>query len=92
MGVLDRFRRWVGVEERSNELYRALDTVHDVEDELDERTHGRFYDTVEKVDEESEELLERLHLDDDDEADEARLGQTRGSDPERRPRGPAWLR
>jgi hypothetical protein len=72
MSVLDKFRRWVWrVEERSNELeYRALDTVHDVEDELDERTHGRFYDAVEKVDEESEELLERLHLDDEDEADE----------------------
>ena len=72
MGLLDRFRRWVWrVEERSNELeYRALDTVHDVEDELDERTHGRFYDTVERVDEESEELLERLHLDEEDESDE----------------------
>ena len=79
--MLDKFRRWVWrVEERSNELeYRALDTVHDVEDELDERTHGRFYDTVEKVDEESEELLERLHLDDEDEADEGRpRGQTPG--------------
>jgi hypothetical protein len=82
VSVLDRFRRWVWrVEERSNELeYRALDTVHDVEDELDERTHGRFYDTVEKVDEGSEELLERLHLDDeDDEVDEnASRGQSPG--------------
>jgi hypothetical protein len=67
--LLDRFRRWIWrVEEASNELeYRALDTVHDVEDELDERTHGRFYDAVEKADEESEELLERLHLDDEEE-------------------------
>jgi hypothetical protein len=67
IGLLDRFRRWVWrVEESSNELeYRALDAVHDVEDELDERTHGRFYDTLEKADEESEELLERLRLDDD---------------------------
>jgi hypothetical protein len=69
MGVLDRFRRWIWrVEESSNELeYRALDAVHDAEDELDERTHGKFYDTLEKADEESEELLERLHLDDEDE-------------------------
>ena len=67
MGLLDRFRRWIWrVEESSNELeYRALDAVHDVEDELDERTHGRFYDTLEKADEESEELLERLRLDED---------------------------
>jgi hypothetical protein len=65
MSLLDRFRRWIWrTEEASNELeYRALDAVHGVEDELDERTHGRFYDTVEKVDEESGELLERLHLD-----------------------------
>ena len=67
MGLLDRFRRWIWrVEESSNELeYRALDAVHDVGDELDERTHGRFYDTLEKADEESEELLERLRLDED---------------------------
>lgn len=67
MSLLDRFRRWIWrAEEASNELeYRALDAVHGVEDELDERTHGRFYDTVEKVDEESGELLERLHLDGD---------------------------
>ena len=55
-GLLDRFRRWVWrVEERSNELeYKALDAVHDVEDELDEHTHGRFYDTLEKIDDEDE--------------------------------------
>ena len=54
-------------EEASNELeYAALDAVHGVEDELDERTRGRFYDTVEKVDEESGELLERLHIDKDE--------------------------
>jgi hypothetical protein len=52
MGLLDRFRRWIWrVEESSNELeYRALDAVHDVEDELDERTHGRLYDTLERID------------------------------------------
>jgi hypothetical protein len=77
MGLLDRFRRWVWrVEEASNELeYRALDAVHDVEDELDEQTHGRFYDAVEKVDEESEELLERLHLDDEDNEEREPRGQ-----------------
>jgi len=73
MSLLDRFRRWIWrTEEASNELeYRALDAVHGVEDELDERTQGRFYDTVEKVDEESGELLERLHLDKDEDQDQA---------------------
>ena len=72
MGLVDRFRRWIWrTEEASNELeYRALDAVHEVEDELDERTHGKFYDAVEKVDEESGELLDRLHLDPDAEKDD----------------------
>lgn len=56
MGLLDRFRRWIWrAEEASNELeYTALDAVHEVEDELDERTHGRFYDTLEKIDGDSD--------------------------------------
>ena len=43
--------------------YAAIDAVHDVEDRLDDATGGRFYDAVEKADEEAGELLERLHLD-----------------------------
>ena len=43
--------------------YAALDAVHHVEDRLDDATGGRFYDTVEKADEEAEELLDKLHLD-----------------------------
>ena len=41
----------------------ALDAVHRAEDRLDDVTGGRYYDTVEKADEEAGELLERLHLD-----------------------------
>jgi hypothetical protein len=56
MELLDRFRRWIWrTEEASNELeYRALDAVHEAEDELDERTHGRFYDTLEKIDDDGD--------------------------------------
>jgi hypothetical protein len=65
VGLLDRFRRFVWrTEEAASEVeYGALDAMHGVEDELDERTHGKFYDALEKVEEESGELLERLHLD-----------------------------
>lgn len=67
MGWLDRFRNWVWrVEERSNELeYSALDEVHKAEDKIDEASHGRFYDTVESVEERSEDVLHDLHLDTD---------------------------
>ena len=70
MGWLDRFRRFVWrTEERSNKLeYAVLDKLHDAEDELDERTGGRFYDTVEELDEDAEKVLERLHLDDEEPA------------------------
>jgi hypothetical protein len=76
VGLLDRFRRFVWrTEERSNKLeYAVLDRLHDAEDEIDERTGGRFYDTVEELDEDAEKVLERLHLDDDEpEADEGPL-------------------
>lgn len=65
MGVLDSIRRLFGRAGNAlNEAdYAALDTVHHVEDRLDDATGGRFYDTVEKADEEAEELLDRLHLD-----------------------------
>jgi hypothetical protein len=68
MGLLDRFRRFVWrTEERSNKLeYAALDQLHHAEDAIDERTGGRFYDAVEELDEGSERLLERLHLDEEE--------------------------
>jgi hypothetical protein len=60
MGLLDRFRAWIWrAEEKSNRLeYGALDRLHRAEDRLDEATHGRFYDTLERADEEAGELLE----------------------------------
>ena len=68
MGLLDRFRAWVWrTEERSNELeYGALDAMHRVEDRVDEATGGRFYDALEKADEEAGELLGHVGLDDDE--------------------------
>ena len=65
MGLLDRFRAWIWkAEEASNELeYGAIERIHHAEDAVDERTHGRFYDTVEKIDEEADEFGERVHLD-----------------------------
>ena len=74
MGILDSIRRLFG---RADDAmtkadYAAIDAAHHVEDRLDEATGGRFYDAVEKADEEAGELLERLHL--DGEAD----GETHG--------------
>ena len=65
MGLLDSIRRLFG---RAGETldqaeYAALDAMHGVEGQLDEATGGRFYDTVEKADEEAGGLLDRLHLD-----------------------------
>lgn len=51
--------------------YAALDAVHRAEDRLDEATHGRYHDAVERVEEESGELLERLHLDHEPLVDES---------------------
>ena len=65
MGLLESIRRLFG--RAGNAMteadYAALDAVHHVEDRLDDATGGRFYDTVEKADEEADELLERLHVD-----------------------------
>jgi hypothetical protein len=74
VGLLDRLRRLIWrVEEASNELeYTALDAVHHAEDAVDDRTGGRFYDALEKTDEEAEEVLEKLHLDERDENGGAR--------------------
>jgi hypothetical protein len=65
MGLLDSIRRLFGrAEEAMNEVdYSALDAVHHAEDRIDDATGGRYYDAVEKADEEAGELLERLHLD-----------------------------
>ena len=70
MGWLDRFRAWIQrTEEKTNELeYGALDRLHQAEDRLDDATHGRFYDTLEKADEEAGELLDRVGLDDEEES------------------------
>ena len=70
MSWLDRLRGWIWrTEEASNELeYAALDAVHHAEDAVDERTGGRFYDTLERADEEAEEALERLGLDDEEQS------------------------
>jgi len=70
MGVLDSIRRLFGRADRAmtEADYAALDAVHDVEDRLDGATGGRFYDAVEKADEEAGELLDRLHLDGEPEA------------------------
>ena len=69
MSWLERLRGWIWrTEEASNELeYAALDAVHHAEDAVDERTGGRFYDTLERADEEAEDALERLGLDDEPE-------------------------
>jgi hypothetical protein len=71
VGLLDRLRRLIWrAEEASNELeYSALDAVHHAEDAVDERTGGRFYDALEKTDEEAEEVLEKLHLDERDDSE-----------------------
>ena len=65
MGVLDSIRRLFGRADRAmtEADYAAIDAVHNVEDRVDDATGGRFYDAVEKADEEAGELLERLHLD-----------------------------
>ena len=75
MGLLDSIRRLFGrAEDAMNEVdYTALDAVHHAEDRIDGATGGRFYDAVEKADEEAGELLERLHLDDEPgQSDDAR--------------------
>jgi len=67
MGLLDSIRRLLGrTEDALNEVdYAALDAVHRAEDRVDEATGGRYYDTVEKADDEAGELLDRLHLDEE---------------------------
>ena len=71
MGLLDPIRRLFGKADKAmtEADYAALDAVHHAEDRLDDATGGRFYDAVEKADEEAGELLERLHLDDEPDGD-----------------------
>ncbi len=70
MGVLDSIRRLFGrADQAMTEAdYAALDAMHGVEDRLDDATGGRFYDAVEKADDEAGELLEKLRLDDEPDA------------------------
>jgi hypothetical protein len=65
MAFLDSIRRLFGRADRAmtDADYAAIGAVHHVEDRLDDATGGRFYDAVEKADDEAGELLERLHLD-----------------------------
>jgi hypothetical protein len=74
MGLLDPIRRLFGRAESAMTKadYAALDAVHHAEDRLDEATGGRFYDAVEKADEEAGDLLDRLHLDEESDEDESR--------------------
>lgn len=67
MRVLDSIRRLFGRADQAMTQvdYAAMDAVHHAEDRIDEASGGRFYDAVEKADEEAGELLERLHLDDE---------------------------
>jgi hypothetical protein len=71
MALLDSIRRLFGrAEDAMTEAdYAAIDAAHHVEDRLDHATGGRFYDAVEKADEEAGELLERLHLDGEPDAE-----------------------
>jgi hypothetical protein len=68
VGVIDRLRSWLGRADRAvTEVeLSAMDRMHRAEDAADDATGGRFYDTLERADEEAEELLERLHLDEED--------------------------
>ena len=82
MALLDSIRRLFGRADRAmtGADYAAIDAVHTVEDRLDDATGGRFYDAVEKADEEAGELLDRLHLDNE-------LGGREGEGPPGAPAG-----
>lgn len=72
MSLLERIRRLIWrVEEASNELeYSAIEAIDRVEEVADEHTGGRVGRALEAVEEESRELLHRVHLDRDDPAAE----------------------
>jgi hypothetical protein len=73
VGLLDPIRRLFGRADAAMTKadYAALDAVHHAEDRIDEATGGRFYDAVERADEEAGELLDRLHLDEEQDEDES---------------------
>jgi hypothetical protein len=59
--------------------------VHHAEDRIDDATGGRYYDAVEKADEEAGELLERLHLDGEPGQGRDAAGDTTDSEPDSGP-------
>ena len=71
MTLLNRLRRWIWkVEEASNELeYSAIEAIEKAEAAADEHTGGRVGRALQTAEEESRDLLERLHLDGPDEGD-----------------------
>lgn len=71
MGLLSRLRRWIWkVEEASNELeYSAIEAIEKAEAVADEHSGGRVGRAIETVEEESRDLLERLHLDGPDDGE-----------------------
>jgi hypothetical protein len=83
MGIVDSIRRLLGrADDAMTEAdYAAIDAVHHAEDRLDDATGGRFYDAVEKADEEAGEILERLHLDHEPGDDETGLADDATSIP-----------
>jgi hypothetical protein len=66
MGLLDAIRRLLGRAEDAvtDAELGVIEAVHRAEDAVDEATGGRYYDAVERIDEEADELGEKLHLDD----------------------------
>jgi hypothetical protein len=84
MGLLDSIRRLFGRADQAMTQadYAAIDAVHRAEDRIDDATGGRFYDAVEKADEEAEDLLERLHLDLEPGEGEPARGDEAGPRPE----------
>lgn len=66
MGFLDAVKRLLGRAEHvvTDAELGVIDVVHRAEDVVDEATGGRFYDAVERLDEQADELGEKLHLDD----------------------------
>jgi hypothetical protein len=66
VGLLDGIKRLLGrAEDAVTEAeLGVIEAVHRAEDAVDEATGGRYYDAVERIDEEADELGEKLHLDD----------------------------
>jgi hypothetical protein len=71
MTLLNRLRGWIWkVEEASNELeYSAIEAIEKAEAVADEHTGGRVGRALQTAEDESRELLERLHLDGPDQVE-----------------------